>query len=71
MAVERSDIELVMKSFGCDEKTAVSFIDGGINVGMLRDGIDSIVEPEIRLGDEVKKMADSLAETVTELQKNS
>ena len=71
MAAERSDIELVMKSVGCDEKTAVSFIDGGINVGMLRDGIDSIVEPEIRLGDEVKKMADSLAETVTELQQNS
>lgn len=70
MPVERSDIDLVMKNFGCDEDTAISFIDSGINLNMLRDGIDSIVEPEINLSNEVKKVKEKLAETVGEFQQN-
>jgi len=71
MPVERSDIDLVMKSFGCDENTAVSFINAGINVSMLRDGVDKYVEPELNLGKEVEKVKERLAETVGEFQQNA
>ena len=71
MPAERSDIELVMKNFGCDESTAVQLISAGINVAMLRDGIDDIVEPELHLGDEVKKVKEKSTEAVGEFQQNS
>jgi hypothetical protein len=61
---ERNDIDLVMKSFGCDEDTAISFIDAGINVQMLREGLDDIVEPELHLKNDVEKAKESLAEAV-------
>ena len=71
MPVERSDIDLVMENFGCDEKTAVSLIENGINVAMLRDGVDSIVEPEIHLAEEARRVSEKLAETVAEFKKDS
>ena len=37
---------------------------------MLRDGIDDIVEPELHLGDEVKKVKEKLTEAVGEFQQN-
>ena len=71
MPVERSDIDLVMENFGCDEKTAVSLIENGINVAMLRDGVDSIVEPEIHLAEEARRVSKKLAETVAEFKKDT
>lgn len=71
MPAEKNDIALVMESFGCDEPTAVSLIEGGINVAMLRDGVDSIVEPEIHLADQVGTMAKRLTEAVAEFKKDS
>lgn len=66
MPSERSDIDIVMKSFGCDEKTALSFIKGGINLNMLRDGIGSILDKELDLESTVKKAGDQLVDTVAE-----
>lgn len=71
MLAARSDIELVMDNFGCDALTAATLIDAGINVAMLRDGIDDIIEPELNLGDEVKKVNDKLSEAVGQFQQNS
>lgn len=71
MPVERSDIDLVMENFGCDEKTAVSLIENGINVTMLRDGVDSIVEPEIHLAEEARRVSEKLAEAVAEFKKDT
>ena len=68
---ERNDIDLVMKSFGCDEDTAISFIDAGINVQMLREGIDDIVEPELHLKNDVEKAKESLAEAVGKLKQDA
>ncbi len=68
---ERNDIDLVMKSFGCDEDTAISFIDAGINVQMLREGLDDIVEPELHLKNDVEKAKESLAEAVGKLQQDA
>ena len=68
---ERNDIDLVMKSFGCDEDTAISFIDSGINVQMLRDGLDDIVEPELHLKNDVEKAKESLAEAVGKLKQDA
>ena len=60
-----------MKSFGCDEDTAISFIDAGINVQMLREGLDDIVEPELHLKNDVEKAKESLAEAVGKLQQDA
>ena len=68
---ERNDIELVMKSFGCDEDTAISFIDAGINVQMLREGLDDIVEPELHLKNDVEKAKESLAEAVGKFKQDA
>lgn len=68
---EKNDIDLVMKSFGCDEDTAISFIDAGINVQMLREGLDDIVEPELHLKNDVEKAKESLAEAVGKLQQDA
>jgi hypothetical protein len=68
---ERNDIDLVMKSFGCDEDTAISFIDAGINVQMLREGLDDIVEPELHLKNDVEKAKESLAEAVGKLKQDA
>lgn len=68
---ERNDIDLVMKSFGCDEDTAISFIDAGINVRMLREGLDDIVEPELHLKNDVEKAKESLAEAVGQLKQDA
>lgn len=68
---ERNDIDLVMKSFGCDEETAISFIDAGINVQMLREGLDDIVEPELHLKNDVEKAKESLAEAVGKLKQDA
>lgn len=68
---ERNDIDLVMKSFGCDEDTAISFIDAGINVHMLREGLDDIVEPELHLKNDVEKAKESLAEAVGKLKQDA
>lgn len=68
---ERNDIDLVMKSFGCDEDTAISFIDAGINVQMLREGLDDIVEPELHLKNDVEKAKESLAEAVGQLKQDA
>ena len=71
MEIERRDIDLVMKSFGCDETTATSLIKCGINLHMLREGIDEIVEPELHLKDDVQKMAEKLTESVAQFKKDS
>ena len=68
---ERNDIDLVMKSFGCDEDTAISFIDAGINVQMLREGLDEIVEPELHLKNDIEKAKESLAEAVGKLKQDA
>ena len=68
---ERNDIDLVMKSFGCDEETAISFIDAGINVQMLREGLDDIVEPELHIKNDVEKAKESLAEAVGKLKQDA
>lgn len=68
---ERNDIDLVMKSFGCDEDTAISFIEAGINVQMLREGLDDIVEPELHLKNDVEKAKESLAEAVGKLKQDA
>lgn len=68
---ERNDIDLVMKSFGCDEDTAISFIDAGINVQMLREGLDDMVEPELHLKNDVEKAKESLAEAVGKLKQDA
>ena len=68
---ERNDIDLVMKSFGCDEDTAISVIDAGINVRMLREGLDDIVEPELHLKNDVEKAKESLAEAVGQLKQDA
>ena len=60
-----------MKSFGCDEDTAISFIDSGINVQMLREGLDDIVEPEIHLKNDVEKAKESLSEAVGKLKQDA
>lgn len=60
-----------MKSFGCDEDTAISFIDAGINVQMLREGLDDIVEPELHLKNDVEKAKESLAEAVGKLKQDA
>lgn len=71
MPVERNDIDLVMKNFGCDEVTAISFIDAGINLQMLRDGVDNLVEPEINLAKEVSKVSSRLSEAVGKFQQDA
>ena len=71
MQVERSDIELVMKNFGCDEDTALSFIDAGINLQMLREGLDDIVEPELNLSKDVESVKERLTEAVGEFQQDA
>ena len=68
---ERNDIDLVMKSFGCDEDIAISFIEAGINVQMLREGLDDIVEPELHLKNDVEKAKESLAEAVGKLKQDA
>lgn len=68
---ERNDIDLVMKSFGCDEFSAISFIEAGINVQMLREGLDDIVEPELHLKNDVEKAKESLAEAVGKLKQDA
>ena len=67
---ERSDIQAVMDTFGCDENRAVELINAGINVGFIKEGVDKIVEPELRLGDDAKDFADRLSDTIAELQKD-
>jgi hypothetical protein len=71
MQVERSDIELVMKNFGCDEDTALSFIDGGINLQMLREGLDDIVESELNLSKDIESVKERLTEAVGEFQQDA
>ena len=71
MQVERSDIDLVMTNFGCDEDTALSFIAAGINLQMLREGLDDIVEPELHLKNDVEKAKESLAEAVGKLKQDA
>lgn len=71
MQVERSDIELVMTNFGCDEDTALSFIAAGINLQMLREGLDDIVEPELNLSKDVESVKDRLTEAVGEFQQDA
>lgn len=68
---ERNDIDLVMKSFGCDEDTAISFIEAGINVQMLREGLDDIVEPELHLKNDVENAKESLAEAVGKFKQDA
>ena len=60
-----------MKSFSCDEDTAISFIEAGINVQMLREGLDDIVEPELHLKNDVEKAKESLAEAVGKLKQDA
>ena len=60
-----------MKSFGCDEDTAISFIDAGINVQMLREGLDDIVDPELHLKNDVEKAKESLDEAVGKLKQDA
>jgi len=67
---ERSDIQAVMDTFGCDENRAIELIDAGINVAFIKEGVDKIVEPELRLGDDAKEFADRLSDTIAELQKD-
>lgn len=68
---ERSDIELVMDTFKCDEDTAKSLIESGINVEFIRNGLDSVVEPEFHMAETAKKVVNVLSETLGELQKDS
>lgn len=67
---ERSDIQAVMDTFGCDENRAVELINAGINVAFIKEGVDKIVEPELRLGDDAKDFADRLSDTIAELDKD-
>lgn len=67
---ERSDIQAVMDTFGCDETRAIELINAGINVSFIKEGVDQIVEPELRLGDDAKYFADRLSDTIAELQKD-
>ena len=64
---ERSDIQAVMDTFGCDENRAIELINAGINVNFIKEGVDKIVEPELRLGDNAKDLADRLSDTFTKI----
>lgn len=68
---ERSDIELVMDTFKCDEDTAKGLIESGVNVAFIRNGIDSVVEPELHMADAANKMIDVLSQTIGKLQKDA
>jgi hypothetical protein len=59
-----------MDTFGCDEKRAVELINAGINVGFINEGVDKIVEPDLRLGDNAKDLVDRLSDTFAEFQKD-
>lgn len=68
---ERSDIDLVMDTFRCDEVTAKGLIDAGVNVSFIRNGIDAVVEPELHMADVANKIIDKLSDTIGELQKDA
>jgi len=68
---EKSDIELVMATFGCDESTAKGLIESGVNVAFIRNGIDSVVEPELHMADAANKVINTLTETLGKLQKDT
>ena len=68
---ERSDIELVMDTFKCDEATAKGLIDAGVNVAFIRNGIDSVVEPELHMADVANKIIDKLSDIIGELQEDA
>lgn len=68
---ERSDIELVMDTFKCDEDTAKGLIEAGVNVSFIRNGIDSVVEPELHMADAANKVINTLTETLGKLQKDT
>lgn len=55
-----SDIKLVMETFGCDDATAKSLIESGINVEFIKEGLDKVVEPEVNLKSIADKAIDEL-----------